>query len=203
MNQVLTRFVGPVLSLFRPTSSYIDSLVEQRGVSEFSYDEVGGTRGALPSGWAHDEKTVSLGKGEATWHAARAALRRWRQFDLGWVWPSRVDVPLEAGACFAFVSRSLGVWSVNICRVVYVIQEETETLSRFGFAYGTVGPHAVRGEEQFLLEWDRTSDEVFFGIRKFSRPASSFLSTAGPVVRWVQHRFTEDALSRMQREMTQ
>ena len=61
--------------------------------------------------------------------------------------------------------------------------------------------HAVRGEERFMVEWDRDSDVVTFGIRKFSRPVGAFLAMAGPVVRWVQHRFTEDALLRMQQEV--
>jgi uncharacterized protein (UPF0548 family) len=193
----------PVLSLIRPSETYVDALVQQRSVGGFTYDEVGSTEGALPVGWSHDEKSVTLGQGEITWNAAQTALKGWRQFDLKWIWPSSKDTPLEAGACFAFVSRALGVWSVNICRVVYIIQEETENAHRFGFAYGTVGPHAVCGEEQFVLEWNRTSDQVTFGIRKFSRPANALLAALGPMTRWVQHRFTEDALARMQKEVVQ
>ena len=128
----------PDLSLFRHSETYVDALVQQRRVGGFNYDEVGSTEGTLPAGWSHDEKSVTLGQGEVTWNAAQTALKGWRQFDLAWIWPSSVDTPLESGACFAFVSRALGVWSVNICRVVYVILEETEEFQRFGFAYGTV-----------------------------------------------------------------
>lgn len=193
--------IKPILTLVRPSETYVDTLVEQRRISAFTYDQVGGTDGDLPIGWSHDEKRVILGQGEATWCAAKTALQHWRQFDLNWIWPSNVDTPLEAGACFAFVSRALGVWSVNICRVVYVIQEQSEDVQRYGFAYGTVGPHAVSGEEQFVLEWDQKSNDVTFGIRKFSRPASALLGALGPMTRWVQHRFTEDALVRMQEEV--
>jgi len=201
MSEAVVPASGPVLSLFQPRAPYVNALMEERSVSPFTYDDVGGTGGELPSGWAHDEKVISLGRGEAVWKVACAALRGWRQFDLSWVRPFRMDVPLESGACFAFLSRSLGVWSVNVCRVVYVIEEDDGAVSRFGFAYGTVGPHAVRGEERFMVEWDHDSDVVTFGIRKFSRPVGAFLAMAGPVVRWVQHRFTEDALLRMQQEV--
>jgi phosphatidylserine/phosphatidylglycerophosphate/cardiolipin synthase-like enzyme len=51
---------------------------------------------------------------------------------------------------------------VNLCRVVYVIDEPDGPIARFGFAYGTLPGHAVAGEELFLATWDRATDEVRF-----------------------------------------
>ena len=48
-----------------------------------------------------------------------AALQRWEQFRLGWVeaWPA--DTPIRAGEVVAVLARSLGLWWLNTCRIVY------------------------------------------------------------------------------------
>jgi len=52
-----------------------------------------------------------------------AALRRWEQFNLGWVeaWPS--DTPIQSGEVVAVMGRAVGVWWLNACRVVYSVDE--------------------------------------------------------------------------------
>ena len=52
----------------------------------------------------------------------------------------------------------LGLWWLNACRIVYVV-DEAGPVTKFGFAYGTLPGHAGTGEERFLVEWDRASDE--------------------------------------------
>ena len=129
-----------------------------------------------------------------------AALRGWKQFDLGWVTPYDASVPLVAGATFAFVSHQLGLWSVNVCRIVYVIDEQEGPVRRFGFAYGTVGDHVVRGEERFLLTQD-AAGTVRFLIDKFSRPANALVWLSGPLATWLQRRFSEGAIARLAEEV--
>jgi len=175
----------------------VSRLVRALDDAPFSYGPVGETRGALPRGWAHDDQVAALGTGDAVWESAKVALRRWRQFDLGWVRPHDDAVALEAGRLFGFVSRQLGVWAVNVCRVVYVIDEP----NRFGFAYGTVGNHVVRGEELFLLERD-LAGVVSFRIRKFSRAAHWLVHIAGPATRRIQRSFTRQAIARMKQEVS-
>ena len=190
-----------VLSLIRPNHSRVEAVATRQATEPFSYTEVGGTRESLPSGFHIDHQTRQLGQGQRLFKAGVDALRRWSQFDLGWVWPLRRDVPIEAGQSFTFLSRSFGVWSINVCRVVYVIDEADEAGARFGFAYGTVGAHAVRGEERFLLTWDRATDAVDFEILKFSTPAHLLLTLLGPITRAVQMRFTREALARLAAEV--
>ncbi len=186
------------LTLTRPTEPAVAEAIAAAGASGFSYDAVGCTREGSPGpGWVSDHERRVIGRGRSTYLAAVAALERWEQFDLDWVWPVRTDVPIEIDADFAFLSRSLGLWSLNICRVVYVERSADIDHERFGFAYGTLAMHSVRGEERFLVEWDRATDLVYFDIRKVSRPALLLLRLLGPVTRWVQSRFTRDAMDRM------
>ena len=69
----------------------------------------------------------------------------------------------------AVIARRLGLWWLNACRIVYVV-DEPGPVSRYGFAYGTLPDHAGSGEERFLVEWDRASGEVWYDILAFSRP---------------------------------
>ena len=36
------------------------------------------------------------------------------------------------------LGRHFGLWSLNACRIVYVIEEEGSLLKRYGFAFGTL-----------------------------------------------------------------
>ena len=59
MSEAVAPALGPVLSLFQPSAPYVNALLEERSVCPFTYDDVGGTGGDLPPGWAHDEKVIA------------------------------------------------------------------------------------------------------------------------------------------------
>lgn len=186
----------------QPSAAAVRHAVLSQRDDPFSYADVGGTRGAvMPAGYAHDAQDVRLGEGAAVWEAARDALTAWKQFDLPWVHLHDDTVPLEAGRLVAFTSQQLGVWVLNLCRIAYVLDDEVDGVRRFGFAYGTLRSHAVMGEERFLLTWDQRTDEVRFGIAKFSLPRHPLIRALAPLARRVQRRFTDDALARMQRQV--
>ena len=193
------RWLGP-LYLRRPGDDHVAAVVASLSDAELTYGPVGQTRDDMPDGWAQDACSGVLGEGEAIWDRAVDALRRWTQFDLGWVDPHDRTVPLSRGATFAFVSNQLAFHSINVCRVVYTIDETEGDTRRFGFAYGTVGSHVVKGEEQFLLEMG-ADGRVCFSVRKFSRPGHPLVWLAGPLARRIQRRFSEDAIARMAAEV--
>lgn len=176
-------------------AAVVDAL---RGAS-YSYPEVGGTRGALPAGWHHDELSGVVGHGETDAQRVEAALRSWAMFDLAWVSPHRTDVPQTEGQMMAFTAHTFGLWTINVCRVVYRIEEDDGHTRRVGFAYGTLPGHVLCGEEQFMATHDRGTGDVSFSVRKFSRPNSPLIRLGGPLVRRVQRRFSVDAVARMRR----
>jgi uncharacterized protein (UPF0548 family) len=141
---------------------------------------------------------IKLGEGEAAFERARAALRCWEQFRLGWVeaWPP--EAPIQAGAVVAVVARTFGLWWLNACRVVYVV-DEPGPVSRYGFAYGTLPDHAGSGEERFLVGWDRASGEVWYDILAFSRPHIVLTRLAYPYLRLVQKHFGKESAAAMLR----
>jgi hypothetical protein len=91
-------------------------------------------------------------------------------YETGWTklcWP---DVPITEGAIVGVLGLHFGLWSLNACRIVYVIEEEASVLKRYGFAFGTLPAHVERGEERFTVEWDRADDSVFDEVFAFARP---------------------------------
>ena len=153
--------------LFQPKKSIVQAILEREKTSSLSYKPVGATDKGPLDGWDWHSESVVIGSGPEMWSRAILALQNWSQFDMSWVFPYDRSVPLEVGQHFAFVSRQIGVWCVNVCRVVYTVADQIGETQRFGFAYGTLASHAVRGEELFLLEWDHETDEIRFSIRKF------------------------------------
>lgn len=186
-----------VFRLLPPSDEAAGVAVRDAAAAPFSYTPVGGTAGPLPDGFDHDVQRAVLGHGPVVWERAVAALRRWAQFDLPWVRFHRPGTPIAPGQVVAFSSWQLGMWALNLCRIVDVRDERGEAVSRFGFSYGTLAGHVVVGEERFELTWDHATDEVVFEIRKFSQIQHWVVRLFRPVARHLQVRFSRDALAKL------
>ena len=115
-------------------------------------------------------------------------------FDMEWIELCRPNAPIEPGSTVAVLARHFGFWSLNVCRIVYVLDEPR----RYGYAYGTLPEHAETGEERFTVEW-REDDSVWYDIRAFSRDKHPLAKTAYPLSRMLQARFRRDSGLAMQR----
>ena len=187
-----------MMSLRRPSDATIREFLATQATLDFTYPAVGATASLPPRGYVVNHTRIKLGQGEVAFRAARAALGRWDQFRLGWVeaWPP--GAPIRAGEIVGSVTRLLGLWWLNACRIVYVV-DEAGPVTRYGFANGTLPGHAVRGEERFLVEWDRVSGEVWYDILAFSRPHRYLTRLGYPYLRRVQRRFGRESAAAMRR----
>jgi len=177
-----------VFSLTAPSDSDIRRFISKVKDTGFSYPEVGASVTAAPAGYNVDHNRIQLGKGEDTWRRATEAIRAWRMFSLPWVslhWPS---APILVGTDVAVSVHHLGFYSLNACRIVYVVDKEGP-IERFGFAYGTLGEHAESGEERFTVEWRRDEGEVWYDLLAFSRPRKMAARLAYPLSRKLQRDF--------------
>lgn len=185
-----------ILYLHKPTSDVLRQFLAEQADLDFSYSAVGATGTTPPAGFTVDRTRIDLGTGETVFHAARAALRRWHQFRLGWVDVWSPETPLEVGQVVAIMGWAVGFWWLNSCRIVYTVDESGPT-TRFGFAYGTLPGHVESGEERFLIEWDRNSDRVSYDILAFSKPNHILTRLGYPLVRRSQKRFGRDSAATM------
>jgi uncharacterized protein (UPF0548 family) len=167
----------------------VRAFVARQSRSSFSYPEVGATAGGPPDRYDIDRNRVRLGQGEAVWSRAVEAVRAWQMFNIPWLtlyWP---DAPIRPGTDVAVLVRHFGFWSLNACRIAYVVEDETSNGRRYGFAYGTLSDHAEQGEERFTVEWTRTDNTVWYDILAFSRPKKLLAKMAYPLSRSLQRRF--------------
>src|SRR5271165_1617031 len=181
-----------MLYLRKPAAETISAFLADQAGLGLTYSPVGATAGIPLPGYDVSRGQVPLGKGEKVFDAARAALESWQHFRLGWVevWPP--DTLLQVGAVVAVLARQVGLWWLNACRIVYLVDEEGP-VRRFGFAYGTLPDHVESGEERFLVEWDRGSGGVCYDIVALSRPRHVLAQLAYPWTRRVQARFRRDS----------
>src|SRR5262249_49582060 len=135
--------------LRRPTPDTVEAFLTSQRKAEFSYPEVGATRGQIPAGYIVDRNRVRLGQGAEIFARATALLKDWRMFALGWVELLPKSATVKPGSTVAVLIHHFGFWSLNASRVVYVCDEKRS----FGFAYGTVEDHAEQGEERFSIQW--------------------------------------------------
>ena len=187
-----------MVSLRRPSTETIRGFLTVQSKLGFTYTAVGATASLPPADYVVDHTRIKLGQGEEVFMKAKAALGRWQQFRLGWVEVWSPETPIQTGEVVAVIARNLGLWWLNACRIVYVVDEE-EPIQRYGFAYGTLPDHAETGEERFLVERDRASGEVWYDILAFSRPHLSLTRLGYPFVRRVQKRFAEASAAAMLR----
>lgn len=182
----------------RPSAARIQAFIASQTTLPFTYPAVGGTAGNPPSSFKLDHARVQLGSGKEVFDKAITALRRWDHFRLGWVEACNAETPIETGKTVAVLARVFGLWTLNACRIVYVV-DESGPVTKFGFAYGTLSEHAESGEERFTVEWNQQDDSVWYDILAFSRPNQFLVWLGYPVVRQLQERFRRDSTAAMVR----
>jgi uncharacterized protein (UPF0548 family) len=185
-----------LFTLTAPSEDEIRRFISKQSDSGFSYPEVGASATAVPTGYNVDRNRIQLGSGEGTWQRAAEAIRKWRMFSMPWVNLHFASAPIQVGTDVAVSVHHLGFYSLNACRIVYVVDEDVP-IKRFGFAYGTLAEHAESGEERFTVEWNREDDGVWYDILAFSRPRQMLARLGYPLSRLLQKRFAQGSKAAM------
>ena len=182
----------------KPTEENIRLFVDAQKNSLFSYGEVGATRDdGAPDGYTVDHNRIQLGSGRETFERAIEAVRNWKMFDLSWTELYFDTTPIEVGNTVAILIKHFGFWSLNAARIVYVLDETTDDIEKFGFAYGTLTEHGERGEERFSVEYDKTDESVWYDLFAFSQPNHFFAKLGYPLSRYLQKQFAAESKQAM------
>lgn len=181
----------PVWSLAAPSEMRVREFLARQAAVPVSYAAVGASASQPPAGYVLDHNRVRLGDGETAFGAARAALGEWRMFPRSWTRISPAFAPIREGEVVAMQAHAFGVWWMNACRIVYVV-DEAAPVRRFGFAYGTLPAHVEEGEERFTVEL-HVDGTVWYDLRAFSRPRYWPVRLAKPVARALQQRFVRES----------
>jgi uncharacterized protein (UPF0548 family) len=119
-----------VILLREPSDAQIERYLDDQRSLPFSYPEVGASREGAPPGYPINHHGGLLGTGQETFARAIEAIRGWKMYELGWTklcWP---DAPITEGTVVGVLGLHFGLWSLNACRIVYVIEEEASLLKR-------------------------------------------------------------------------
>ena len=191
----------PMFLMHKPSEQEVRAFISSQEGKPFSYNPAGITKNPPASGYNVDHNRVQLGSGPESFAAAVAAIHNWKMFDIGWVQLFRGDTSIRTGSTVAVIVKHLGFWSMNACRIVYIVEEIGER-QRYGFAYGTLPGHAERGEESFTVEWDKQDGSVWYDILAVSKPgALAMLGYA--YARGLQKRFARDSKEAMKRAVSE
>jgi uncharacterized protein (UPF0548 family) len=117
-------------------------------------------------------------------------------FDIGWLRIFPRNPKIRKDAVVAVVASHLGFWSININRIVYVVESEGSR-PVFGFAYGTLLEHVESGEERFTVSWSPSDNSVWYEIVALSKPRHVLARIGYPISRMLQRRFGHDSLAAM------
>jgi len=178
----------------RPSTRMVNACLADARRQALTYEPVGLSL-APSTGYRADDASAILGVGDEVFGRARVAFEQWRQFDLGWADVFPKGALIAEGTVVAVQARTLGMWSLNACRIV----STCDTAYEFSFAYGTLPNHAESGEETFRLLLDPLSAEVRYEIRAVSRARALLTKIGGPVARLFQARFREHSIAAMRR----
>ena len=182
--------------LYIPNNQNLLAFLRQQKAQPFSYSETGRTKSDFPKGYNHDHNEVRLGEGREVFLKAKEAIRSWSMFPAPWTQIYPADVPPQSGQEVVVLFRLFGLWWLNSCRIVYMINEATH----FGFAYGTLPAHIEKGEEQFSVEI-KADGSVWYRIKAFSWPRHWLARLAYPVGRYFQRKFVRDSFDAMKKSV--
>ncbi len=183
----------------QPSPASIQQFLLESKTLALSYAPIG-IVSKVPAGYDVDDAAVVIGSGEAGFERAKAALMSWKHFDLGWASVYPAGAPIEIGTTVAVLVNHFGFWSLNGCRVLYLLGDRSHG-STFGFAYGTLTNHAEQGEEIFEVSLNRASQAVTYRIRAASRPRAALARLGYPATRMLQERFRRDSGEALRRAM--
>ena len=177
-----------------PSQSEIEARLGSQD-EPFSYPEVAATAdlgSPLPESLAAtydlDRHQFPLGTGRDLFERARSSLVTWRHFDIPWLEIHGATTPVRSGQVVATLVSVAGLWFLNPCRVVYT-ELPLDARNVAAFAYGTLRGHAECGEERFVVSFNPVTEEVWYEIAAFSRPAIVLSKLGYPLVRRLQRRF--------------
>ena len=187
-----------MICLTRPSDETVERFLREQSSLPFSYAEVGATAATPPAGYVVDRYGERLGRGEAVFARACDAIDAWRVYPSSWFRVYREgDAAPRPDLTFVTRIHHLGIWSLNSCRVIAVVDDRKLTSARHGFSFGTLPGHEEQGEESFLVTWDRATDEVAYQVVAFSRPRGRLTRLGYPVARLLQKRFAHDTCAAM------
>jgi len=184
--------------LTKPNREGIRRFLSSQKDQPFSYLDADIAARESPRGYTFDHKRIKLGEGADAFRRAVEALERWEMFNIGWLqlcWP---DAPIEIGTMVAVLADLRCVWSLNACRIARVFDEQ-EDVRRYGFVYGTLPDHVERGQESFIVEWNRVDDSVWYDLAAYSQPNQLLAKLGYPLTRALQKRFARDSMQAMLR----
>ena len=105
----------------RPTSLLLDQILERARQLPLSYERPGLAAEKAPQDYLVGEEHAVIGQGAEVFARAAQGLREWRHFELGWARIYPRDAMLTPGSNVLVVAQHFGLWSVNACRVVYLL----------------------------------------------------------------------------------
>ena len=184
--------------LTKPNREGIRQFLSSQKDQPFSYLDADIAARESPRGYTFDHNRINLGEGADAFRQAVEALERWEMFNIGWLqlcWP---DAPIEIGTMVAVLADLRCVWSLNACRIARIF-DERENVRRYGFVYGTLPDHVERGQESFLVEWNRVDDSVWYDVAAYSQPNQLLAKLGYPLTRALQKRFARDSMQAMLR----
>lgn len=191
-----------MFTLFEPPDAQIEDFLAAQKDLPFSYPEVGASRAAIPQGYPVNHHRIQLGSGAEAFARAKFAIQTWTMYRLDWTRLYPPDAPITVGDVVGVVVNHGFCWSINPCRIIYVLEEtrseENKTVETFGFAFGTLPGHSETGEERFTVEWRHQDDSVWYELLAFARPHHILAKIGSPFVRLTQRRFAKESQRAME-----
>jgi uncharacterized protein (UPF0548 family) len=181
-----------MFTLFEPSEKEIENFLAAQRDLPFSYEEVGASKDKIPSAYPINHHRVQIGNGAGVFASAKNAIRNWTMYQLEWTRIYPDSLPIAVGAVVCIVVNHHLCWSINPCRIVYIL-EQTDKVERYGFAFGTLPGHSEEGEERFLVEWNRADDSVWYELLAFARPHHILARIGFPFVPLFQKKFARDS----------
>lgn len=188
-------------SIIKPDAKTINTVIAAKKQSKFTYPEIGASRFAphppdsnpLPHHYRLLHRRCVLGKGKEVYARAKTAFVKWGMYQLSWLEPCWPETPLSKDVDVAMLGKVLGMWWLNVNRIIYTIQEEEGPVERFGFAYGTLHGCSVSGEERVMIEWNHQDNSVYYDLFSFSQANLLITKLSVFYLHALQERFAKES----------
>ncbi len=181
-----------MFTLFEPSEIQIKNFLAEQQDLPFSYKEIGASSDEIPPNYPINQRRIRLGSGADVFARAKTAVQNWTMYRLEWTRVFPANAPIAAGQTVCVVAGHGFCWSINPCRIIYVLEDNGKN-ERYGFAFGTLPGYSEEGEERFIVERRREDDSVWYELFAFARPHHVLARIGSPFVRLFQQKFADDS----------
>lgn len=193
-----------MIGLRKYDNEKLEKLIENKNKIQLSYEDIGlAKRQQSPPNYHTNSYSTKIGQGRKVYEHAQQIITDLDHLQFNWISCHTSTDKLGLGTFISIQSRLLGLRGLAISQIIEIIDREDSNTIEYGYVMGTTHYHIVRGEEAFIIKYEKDTGIVTYTIYSYSKTNGLLVTLASPLIRNKQRQFVRSAANYLQSQVQQ